>query len=70
MKKVILGSMMFLTGVISIALILSGSMANEWTVNGKIFFFLEYLTIWSYACNLYFYWYGFLGKRLVNKLAG
>lgn len=41
MKKVILGSMMFLTGVISIALILSGSMANEWTVNG------EYSSFWN-----------------------
>lgn len=35
MKKVILGSIMFLAGVISIALVLAGSMANEWTVNGK-----------------------------------
>lgn len=36
MKKVILGSIMFLAGVISIALILAGSMANEWTVNGEL----------------------------------
>lgn len=35
MKKVVLGSMMFLTGIISVALILSGSMGNEWTVNGR-----------------------------------
>ncbi len=35
MKKVILGSMMFLAGVISVALVLAGSMANEWTVNGQ-----------------------------------
>lgn len=35
MKKVVLGSMMFLTGIISVALILSGSMGNEWTVNGQ-----------------------------------
>ena len=35
MKKVILGSTMFLTGVISVALILAGSMANEWTINGQ-----------------------------------
>lgn len=35
MKKVILGSMMFLTGIISVALVLAGSMANEWTVNGQ-----------------------------------
>lgn len=35
MKKVILGSTMFLTGVISVALILAGSMANERTINGQ-----------------------------------
>lgn len=35
MKKVILGSMMFLTGIISVALVLAGSMTNEWTVNGQ-----------------------------------
>lgn len=36
MKKVILGSIMFLAGVISIAVVLAGSMANEWTVNGQL----------------------------------
>ncbi|MDO4572815.1 MAG: hypothetical protein Q4C13_05560 [Clostridia bacterium] len=35
MKKVLLGSMMLLAGVLSIALVLAGSMANEWTVNGQ-----------------------------------
>ena len=35
MKKVILGSIMFLSGSISIALILAGSMANEWTIDGE-----------------------------------
>ncbi len=35
MKKVILGSSMFLAGVISTAVVLAGSMANEWTVNGE-----------------------------------
>lgn len=35
MKKVILGSIMFLAGVISVAMVLAGSMANEWTVNGR-----------------------------------
>ncbi len=35
MKKVILGSTMFLAGVISIALILGCSMVNAWTVNGQ-----------------------------------
>lgn len=35
MKKVVLGAMMFLTGLISVALILAGSMGNEWTINGQ-----------------------------------
>lgn len=34
MKKVILGSMMFLTGVLSLAVLLAGSMAHDWTLNG------------------------------------
>lgn len=41
MKKVILGSIMFLAGIISIALVLAGSMANEWTING------EYSSFWN-----------------------
>lgn len=36
MKKVILGSMMFLAGLLSAAVLLAGSMANEWTVNGQL----------------------------------
>ena len=35
MKKCILGSIMFLAGVLSVAVVLAGSMANEWTVNGR-----------------------------------
>lgn len=35
MKKVILGSMMFLAAVLSLAIILAASMALEWTVNGQ-----------------------------------
>lgn len=35
MKKIYLGSIMFLAGLLSIAVILAGSMANEWTVNGN-----------------------------------
>lgn len=35
MKKVILGAAMFLAGMISAALVLAASMANEWTVNGE-----------------------------------
>lgn len=41
MKKVILGSIMFLAGIISIALVLAGSMANEWSING------EYSSFWN-----------------------
>ena len=36
MKKVILGSVMFLSGLLPVAIILAGSMANEWTVNGQV----------------------------------
>ena len=35
MKKVILGSIMMLGGLLSVAIILAGTMANEWTVNGQ-----------------------------------
>ena len=35
MKKVVLGSMVFLAGVLSTAVILAGSMANDWTINGR-----------------------------------
>lgn len=35
MKKVVLGSMVFLAGILSAALMLAGSMGNEWTVNGQ-----------------------------------
>ena len=43
MKKVLLGSMLFLASAISIAVILAGSMASEWTVNG------EFSSIWNIA---------------------
>lgn len=35
MKRIVLGSMMFLAGVLSTAIILAGSMANDWTINGQ-----------------------------------
>ena len=41
MKKVILGSALILAGIISIALILAGSMANEWTIN------VEFSSLWN-----------------------
>ena len=34
MKKMIFGMLMFLTGALSVAMILAGSMANDWTLNG------------------------------------
>lgn len=36
MKKMIFGMLMFLTGALSVAMILAGSMANDWTLNGSI----------------------------------
>ena len=36
MKNVILGSMMFLAGLLSIAVLLAGTMANDWNVNGEL----------------------------------
>jgi hypothetical protein len=36
MKKVILGSIMFLAGLLSVAVLLTGTMANDWTVNGQL----------------------------------
>lgn len=35
MKKLILGAMMFLAGLLSSAVLLAGSMANTWTIDGK-----------------------------------
>lgn len=35
MKKIIFGMILFLAGTISIALLLAGSMANDWTLNGQ-----------------------------------
>ena len=36
MKKVILGSMMFLAGLLSAVVLLAGTMANDWSVNGEL----------------------------------
>ena len=36
MKKVILGSVMFLSGTLSAAVLLAGTMANDWTINGQL----------------------------------
>lgn len=35
MKKITFGMLMFLAGVLSVAMILAGSMANDWTLNGQ-----------------------------------
>jgi hypothetical protein len=36
MKKVILGSIMFLAGLLSAAVLLAGTMSNDWVNNGQI----------------------------------
>ncbi|BAK98558.1 hypothetical protein OBV_13600 [Oscillibacter valericigenes Sjm18-20] len=38
MKKVVFGAFMFLAGFLSIALLLAGSMGNDWTTNGHCSF--------------------------------
>jgi len=43
MKKVILGSFLFLTGFLSIAVLLAGSMSNDWTIDG------QHSTLWNLA---------------------
>ena len=35
MKKLIFGAMLFCTGSLSAAILLAGSMANDWTLNGQ-----------------------------------
>ncbi len=36
MKKVILGSVLLLAGLLSTAVLLAGTMTNTWTVNGQL----------------------------------
>lgn len=36
MEKVMLGAMMFLAGLLSAAVLLAGTMANDWTSNGTL----------------------------------
>ncbi len=36
MKRVVLGSMMFLAGLLSAAVLLAGTMANDWNVNSEL----------------------------------
>ena len=35
MKKVIFGSIVFLAGIVSIALLLAGTICSSWTINGE-----------------------------------
>ena len=35
MRKLIFGAMLFCTGSLSAAILLAGSMANDWTLNGQ-----------------------------------
>ena len=41
MKKVVLGALMFLAGLLSSAVLLAGGMAKSWTING------EYSAMWN-----------------------
>lgn len=36
MKKVVFGSVLLLSGMLSAAVLLAGGMATEWTVNGEL----------------------------------
>lgn len=36
MKKVILGSVMFSAGLLSAAVLLAGTMSNDWTIDGSL----------------------------------
>lgn len=61
MKKVILGSVMFMTGILSVALILAGSMGNEWTVNGK------FSSLWNISqYGLMPAFYAFIGIAIIG----
>lgn len=35
MKKVIMGSLVFLTGVLSLAVLVFGAMVHDWTIDGQ-----------------------------------
>ena len=63
MKKVILGSAMFLAGVISVALLLAGSMANEWTINGQ---FSSFWNLSQYGLMPFIY--GFVAIAAVGMI--
>ncbi len=52
MKKVILGSMMMVAGLISAAVLLAGSMANDWTINGE---FSSFWNLSQYGLMPFFY---------------
>lgn len=52
MKKVILGSMMMVAGLISAAVLLAGSMANDWTINGE---FSSFWNLSQYGLTPFFY---------------
>lgn len=36
MKKVVLGAIMFLAGLVSDAILLAGTVCTQWTLNGKL----------------------------------
>ena len=54
MKKTILGCFLFLAGMLSTALLLSGSMSSELTINGQ---FLFWKTLSAYGLIPAFYFF-------------
>ena len=61
MKKVLLGTGMFLAGMVATALLLAGAMANEWTSNGQLSAF------WNLAqYGLMPFFYGFVAVAVIG----
>ncbi len=64
MKKVIWGSLMVLAGLLSAAVLLAGSMANEWTINGQ---FSSFWNMSQYGVIPIFY--VFIGVAIIGMAA-
>ena len=64
MKKVIWGSLMVFAGMLSAAVLLAGSMANEWTINGQ---FSSFWNMSQYGVIPIFY--VFIGVAIIGMAA-
>ncbi len=63
MKKVLLGSMMFLAGSLSVAILLAGTMANDHTIDGR------YSSFWNMSqYGLMSVFYIFLGIAVLGMV--